>query len=185
MSKYIFTIIISILLLTGCTQSDPSGGISDVEESHKILEESRKTVETTVVTFYLLGNFGMVDMSGDISRYLEPVEVEVDGDVSDDEGKIIYALAAMFDIEDMEYGESGLSNLLYASDLSVGSVTNENGVIEVDIAGDLVGIGSVADAFVPLQITETIEHYTDDYLITLNGSEADWRCALDASGLCE
>lgn len=43
----------------------------------------------------------------------------------------------------------------------------------------------MADPFIKLQITRTIEQYTNNYSLTLNGSEPQWRCALDMSGLCE
>ncbi|MFO0764407.1 MAG: hypothetical protein U0518_06200 [Candidatus Gracilibacteria bacterium] len=124
------------------------------------------------------------DMNGDIGRYLEPITIGFgSGSVSESE-KITNVLTALFKIKTYYYGETGLHNVLYASDLKVAKVELKNDVYQVDITGKVVGLGVVADAFYKLQITKVIEQYTKKYKITLNGSENAWRCALDMSGMC-
>ena len=124
-------------------------------------------------------------MSGDISRYLVPVEQELDLSINAAEEKIEHALDSLLSIGSSEYGARKLQNNLHLSSLSLKKVHREGKTITIDLEGKIVSIGSIADAFTKKQITKTVEHYTDDYLIRLNGSEAEWRCALDKSGMCQ
>ena len=48
-----------------------------------------------------------------------------------------------------------------------------------------MSVGTLADPFIKKQITETIEYYfPGQVVIKLKGSEENWNCLFDASGLC-
>lgn len=126
------------------------------------------------------------DFGGDISRPLVAVNAKIDSkQVLTNEDKIAFALQALFEIKTYEYGHYGLQNPLYLSTLNVESITKTNEIININLKGEIIGVGSMADIFIQMQITQTIEQYADKYSITLNSSEKEWRCALDYSGLCE
>jgi hypothetical protein len=140
-------------------------------------------IETEYGDIYLVSTL-IDDMTGDLSRYMEAVKIELDSSAQTIEDKISLSLQKLFDIETLEYGQSGYQNLLYESDLNVVDVVTVDGTTEVKISGSLIGSGSVANVFIPMQITETIEQYTDNYIIKLNDSEQAWRCAFDTTGSC-
>ncbi len=109
-------------------------------------------------------------------------EVNLDSDATED--KIQSALQELFSINEFVYGESGYANYLYLSDLTVASVENSNEQIIVNLENNFMSIGVLADIFMKPQIIKTIEYYTDNYIIKLNGTESEWECALDVSGNC-
>ena len=135
--------------------------------------------------FFLVSN-NVDDMSGDLSRYLISVNSKVKIKLNSSiEKKISISLESLFNFKSLKYNHDNLHNLLYFSNLNVSKVTQSNGVYTIELLGELNQVGSVADAFVKMQITKTIEQYTNKYIIKLNNSEKNWRCALDKSGNCE
>jgi len=140
-------------------------------------------IEQNPISFYLLGQVGD-DMGGDISRYLVQTETESSAINDSIENKIINSLNSIFDIKTNVYGSTNLQNMLYLSDLIVSDIRFMNDTYLINLHGKIIGVGSVADAFIKLQITKTIEQFTDNYSIVLNDSKSEWDCALDASGLC-
>ncbi|MEA3344194.1 MAG: hypothetical protein U9Q16_00725 [Patescibacteria group bacterium] len=118
-------------------------------------------------------------------RYLVAVKVELDSNIYSVEDKIFYSLSKLFEIDEYKYGQSGYENLLYASDLKVKEISKSNEKFIIDLEGEIVGIGSLADILIQRQITKIIEQYSNNYEIKLNNSEKEWRCSLDNSDLCE
>ena len=108
-------------------------------------------------------------------------EVNLDSDTTED--KIQSALQELFSINEYTDTVSGYNSLLYPSDLEI-NAENNNDQITINLSGSLSGVGALADMFIKPQITKTIEYYTDNYIIKLNGTEAEWECALDTIGDC-
>lgn len=126
------------------------------------------------------------DLSGDFSSHFVAVDVKIDSKQKlTNEDKIASALKALFKIKSFEYGENDLQNPLYLSTLDVGSITKSSEITTIDLKGVIMGIGSGIDGYIQMQIEMTIGQYADKYMITLNNSEKEWRCALDESGMCE
>src|SRR3990167_1476164 len=183
MKKILFGLIGGTLLLAGCAQTTTSETNSNTTTTNTV--SIAETPENAIdqVQFQLVAP-SHDDMSGDLSRYLIPVEKNLETPVYTTEDEIKQALTALFAVKTFTYGESGLENSVYASTLASATVTTASGKTTVALEGQVIGTGAVADAFLKLQITQTIEQYVSDYTITLNGSEKNWNCALDASGNC-
>jgi hypothetical protein len=75
--------------------------------------------------------------------------------ISDSESPLKNTLTLLFSLKDRFYGESGLYNPLYQSDLKVASAKIENGIATINLSGRLV-LGGVMDGpRVKAQVTET------------------------------
>ncbi len=96
------------------------------------------------------------------------------------------ALEALFQIEGSSYGESGLYNALYQSDLNVESVSvsdDESSVI-VALTGSIASGGTCDDPRIEAQIRETIKaHSPEDSEITVLIDGEDLNEYFDMSGL--
>jgi hypothetical protein len=101
---------------------------------------------------------------------LIPVTVDIDAH-NTTEAKITAALTALFAIDDQYYGESGLYNVFYQSDLAVNSISIENGVATVDLTGDMALGGECDDPRVEQTIRATILQFPEvtDAVVTRNG----------------
>jgi len=168
---------------------------TDKEIDQNIPKEAKKPEDTeeevaqaaeknTEISFFLVSP-NIDDMSGDISRYLMPVELNLDLDLDSAEKKIKHALDFLFSIKDHKYGPDKLQNNLHFSSLILKKIQQTGKTIIIDLEGKIIGIGSMTDVFTKKQITKTIEQYTDSYIVRLNGSESEWRCSLDKSGMCQ
>ncbi|MBI1299238.1 LysM peptidoglycan-binding domain-containing protein [bacterium] len=96
-----------------------------------------------------------------------PVEVEIEPTLA----VLTAAMNSLLDLDERFYGESGLYNALYRSDLSVDSISLVNGVATINLSGE-VSLGGVCD--VPrfeAQLRQTaLQYYTVDSVeITING----------------
>ena len=135
------------------------------------------------LNYFLVSEIGVMDPAN-MNNFLVPVVTDVNLQNTTNEEKVLRVLEKLFEVDSFEYGQSGYTNYLYESVLTVESVSNQSGVTIVDLEGQLTSIGSIADPFIKGQITRTIEEYVGNYIIKLNGSEAEWECSLDKSGLC-
>lgn len=144
-----------------------------------------KPIETDkqYIYFYLVSPVG--DYMDDPDYYLVPVHKEIKTQLNSTEEKMSQALTALFTIKTFLFEDTELHNMLYLSNLSVNKIETLNNTTHVDLKGTIWGIGSIADIFHKRQIIKTIEHYTKNFYITLNGSESEWRCALDVKGDCK
>ncbi len=130
--------------------------------------------ETIQLHFIALGDNGA---SGDLvgcGDSLVPVDVEIEA-TDDTATRVERALAALFGEDDDFYGESGLYNSLYQSNLAVASVTMNGNEAVVAITGDVL-IGGVCDEpRFEEQIRQTVLSLegVDSAIITLNGTPLD------------
>lgn len=92
------------------------------------------------------------------------------------QGGLQESLQELFSIKDPEL------SALAGSDIEV-AVSNGT----VNLQGDLISAGTCDDPRIRNQIIKTIELFLpeEEYTILLNGSETEWRCWNDMSGLCE
>jgi hypothetical protein len=81
-----------------------------------------------------------------------PVEVEI----TPTQGVLKAALEKLLSIKDQYYGQSGLYNALYQSDLQVESVTIEAGKTTVNLTGSLILGGECDDPRVQAQLEKTV-----------------------------
>lgn len=80
----------------------------------------------------------------------------------------------------------GLHNSLEFSSLEVDKVQSRDGVTtEVWINGDIMSAGACDDPRIRGQIEWTIKRFRPKFKVFLNGSESEWRCFGDMSGLCK
>jgi hypothetical protein len=94
------------------------------------------------------------------------------------------ALETLFSIRDPQV--NGMINSLWESNLKVDKVLSIDGQItEVWLSGEILSSGVCADPRIKAQIEATIRQYRSSFQIYLNGSEANWRCFGDMSGLCQ
>ena len=100
-----------------------------------------------------------------------PVVVPIDAS----NGPIVGALNALFNLGGPMYGESGFTNVFYASTLTADSVVVEDGLATVNISGQLV-LGGVCDnPRVAAQIEFTVLHFpeVDSVEVFVNGVPLD------------
>jgi hypothetical protein len=96
-----------------------------------------------------------------------PVEVEIEPTIA----PLTAALETLFSINERDYGQSGLYNALYQSELAVERIDIVNGVASIYLTGQL-RVGGVCDEpRVRAQIEETaLQYYTvDEVQIFVNG----------------
>ena len=84
-------------------------------------------------------------------------------------------IRALLAIKDEHYGQSGLYNALWQSDLSLQSATISNGVATIALAGNLKLSGTCDSPRVKEQLTVTATQFesVDSANITLNGQPLD------------
>jgi hypothetical protein len=103
---------------------------------------------------------------------LIPVWVEI-GKTPDVEKKIERALERLFAVGDPFYGESGLYNGLFQSDLAVESVSLSRGVATVHLSGALISAGTCDDPRIQQQIVQTILQFDGvvDTVVYVDGGQ--------------
>ncbi len=186
--KYHIMIIGTILLvLSGCNSQKndtlidkETGAIIHTEVPNDTLQIDK---ETDVVYFYLIAHPGN-DMSN-IDQYLERVPFSLKSKIFTKSDMVYQALKALFDVKNEFHEDSGLQNALYSSSLRIVKTDQEDDTMGIFIKGRMRGGGILSDDFIKRQIEKTIEQYAGNYKIFLNGSEKEWRCALDESGICD
>lgn len=105
-----------------------------------------------------------------------PVQLEVPYTV----GVLKASLGALFSIKERDYGESGLYNALYQSDLQVQKVTLQNRKATVYLTGTLQLGGECDTPRVKAQIEETALQFStvDQVEVFLNGQPLDQALSL-------
>jgi hypothetical protein len=129
---------------------------------------SPAAAQTTVQVFLIAvgdnGQSGNLIGCGDSAI---PVQVAIPAT----EGVLRAALQALFSVKDQYYGQSGLYNALYQSDIQVGTVTIESGTAIINLTGTL-GLGGECDnPRVEAQIEQTAFQFptVKRVLVFLNG----------------
>lgn len=129
--------------------------------------------EMETVQIYLIaqgddGENGQVVGCGDS---LIPVDVQIEA-TDDTATRVERALMELFGIDEEFYGESGLYNSLYQSNLSVASVTMNGSEAVVEISGTVQVGGTCDEPRFEEQITQTVLQLegVDFATITINGT---------------
>ncbi|MFC1703087.1 hypothetical protein ACFLZO_01335 [Patescibacteria group bacterium] len=94
------------------------------------------------------------------------------------------ALTTLFAEKESTVGEA--HNALAYSTLLVDRIVSRDGVTtEVELKGELVSAGACDSPRIKEQVEATVRWFRPNFKILLNGSESQWRCFGDESGLCE
>jgi hypothetical protein len=132
------------------------------------------TPETETVSIYLilLGDDGENGIPVGCEDSLVAVDVEIPT-VATLEERIQATLEYLFALDDYEYGEGDLVNPLYNSNLGVDDVTIDDGVVTVDLLGQLLSAGACDDPRLIGQIFWTIKQFegVEEVIVNLNGEQ--------------
>jgi spore germination protein GerM len=170
MKKVIAAILISFLVLsTGCStaaDSNQNPQNTNTGNSHNNSNQSSTAVKdnntkpadidakkAVDVTIYLIA----IDDNGKSGKKLETGDsiVPIKRTIADSNAPLKDALSLLFSLKDRFYGESGLYNSLYQSNLKVDSAKIENGIATIKLLGNLMLGGVMDNPRVKSQITET------------------------------
>jgi uncharacterized protein YxeA len=196
MKKIIALIIITVIFTVGCAAGDVPEKASDVNQpatqqnnssrsqantgnsnntpgQENISGNSQQNTGITKVKVFLIaiddnGKSGKKIGAGDS---VIPVEVAVDPTNT----PLKAALNKLFSIKDREYGQSGLYNPLYNSNLKLESATIKDGQAEIRISGNLMLGGVLDNPRVKAQIEETALQFSSvkSVLVYLNNKKLD------------
>ncbi len=137
-------------------------------------DDQEPATETVEVFLVAIGDAGQSGQLIGCDDSLIPVEMDIEA-TSDTATRVDRTLTALFGIDEQEYGQSGLYNSLYQSDLSVESVTMNGTEANVDIVGEMA-IGGVCDEpRFEQQILQTVLNVegVSSAMITVNGTPLD------------
>ncbi|MFN2252666.1 MAG: GerMN domain-containing protein [Candidatus Promineifilaceae bacterium] len=147
-----FLVAVLFFALAACTGAD---GAANSETSR------------TYIYLIALGDNGQSGEKIGCDDSVIPVEVEIEPTTA----PITAALQTLLGSDDQYYGQSGLYNVFYQSDLSVESIDIENGEAIIRLMGDLQ-LGGVCDSpRVQAQLEQTALQYetVGSVMITVNG----------------
>lgn len=85
--------------------------------------------------------------------------IAVDRDIPRTGSPLRDTLTLLFSLKDQHYGQSGLSNALYQSDLKVDGISSHDGVFKVDLSGKVQLGGECDNPRFAAQITRTIMQF--------------------------
>ena len=139
------------------------------------------TNASTGASIYLvaIGDNGLTGSPIGCGDSLVPVTGVINVSRPDTDQATVAAITAvldnLFSIHDKNYGQSGLYNSLYQSQLTVGSVTVSFGLAKVSLTGSLKLGGTCDSPRASTQIIETIKQFPDitETTVTLNGKTLD------------
>ncbi len=127
----------------------------------------------TRTTIYLIaiGDDGQIGKAIGCDDSVVPVEVEIDPTIA----PLTAALNKLLALETREYGQSGLYNALYRSDLTLEGIDIEDGAAIIELSGDLVLGGACDNPRVRAQLQQTALQYAtvDQVTIFINGEPLD------------
>lgn len=163
--KKISLIILILLLVTmsGCTEKnqDITPEVKEnVDENTAVEEEgivSEDNKKITKANIYLIA----IEDNGTIGKKLEtgdsvvPVEVEL----KQTDKPLKAALNELLKIKEQKYGESGLYNALYQSNLTVESAEIKDGEAEVHLSGNFKLGGVMDNPRAKAQLEETAKQF--------------------------
>ena len=122
-------------------------------------------VQTFLIAVGDNGQSGVMIGCGDS---LVPVQIEI----QHSQAVLRASLEALLSIKDQYYGESGLYNALYQSDLQLESVSVESGLAVIHLTGSLMLGGECDNPRVAAQLDATTRQFTTvkDVSIFINGN---------------
>ncbi len=156
------------------TNNDNTSGSSLVT---KDLSISMIAFEQDNIGVVLPSNARELPVSG---VYSVPVNIKLEVEEGEE---LETALTYLFGQGDVVYKGASLRSFLDLSDIQV-EVLETNIDVQIKLTGSLIAAGDLAPIYIKSQIEKTIENYSSNYIITLNGSTSDYNCFGDASGLC-
>lgn len=132
---------------------------------------SGEVISRTNVYMVAIGDEGQSGMEIGCGDSLVPVQVQIEASAS----PLTATLEALLAIESREYGQSGLYNALYQSELSVESVRFENGEAAVHLSGTLRMGGVCDEPRVRAQLRQCVLQYdtVDQVSFWINGTPLD------------
>ena len=130
---------------------------------------TNQTPTQNMVKIFLiaLDDNGMTGTQVGCGDSVVPVEVEI----QPTQGILKAALVALLSVKDQYYGQSGLYNALYQSDLQVESVSIKSGKASVYLTGTLLVEGECDSPRVQVQLERTVLQFTNviDVALFING----------------
>jgi hypothetical protein len=126
--------------------------------------------ETVNLYFVALEDNGVSGTKIGCGDSLVPVRTEISSGTT--ETKIRAELGKLFAIHDQHYGQSGLCNALYRTNLAVESVSIDRGTATVRLTGSLTLGGVCDDPRAEAQIKQTVKQFggITDVMVLLNGN---------------
>ncbi len=171
-------------LKTKCNALEMQQHQDSIEGNSEKNDQKQENNETKKESFNVYFSQEITWYNTDLSTYLVPVSFEFTWEKNTSE-KIEYALKKLFSIKDKQYGMEKFNNFLAYSDVVLQEIENKDGQFIIKINGTLMWVWGMADPLIKLQITKTIEQFTNSYNIILNGSSTGWKCIFDMKWWCE
>lgn len=185
MKKFIlFITMFLFIFLTACTginkvsKSSPAkNGATNSDTTISKNNSNNTTIENKKTTATVKVFFIAIDDNGKSGKKLDSGDsvVAVVRTISTPEAPLKEALSDLFSIKDRLYGQSGLYNSLYQSNLKVDSAKIVNGVATVNLSGKFMMGGELDIPRVKAQINETILQFTSikSAKVFINGKTLD------------
>lgn len=113
------------------------------------------------------------------------VRVLLDENIATDD-PVKESLTKLFAIKDATYGDEGYHNYLSRANLTVETKKGEgdSAELEVNLLGEFTTAQDADIVYAKQQIERTIENYTLNYKIMLNGSESAYTCVGSSDASC-
>ncbi len=181
--KSTLSVLALFTLLVGCN-SGQTRPIINQNSNDRPVEETPALLRVALVAMEDNGSNGELIGCGDS---IVMVEVEPEDDpmhTAKVASTVSDALDALFAIESSDYGESGLYNALYQSDLEVDSVSYSGSSMSISISGSITSGGTCDDPRIEQQIRATAAaNAPDGTEITITFDGKDLHEYFDMSGL--
>ncbi len=153
--KSTLSTLVLFTLLSACNTVTPNPVIDDRPLEESPAEETSNTLQVALVAIEDNGANGQLIGCGD-SVVLVEVEPEDDPmQTAQTASKVSDALDALFAIEGSDYGESGLYNALYQSNLTTNSVSYSGSTMLISLSGSITSGGTCDDPRIEQQIRAT------------------------------
>ena len=187
MYKKIMPFFIISIALIGCTPPTPvpSRVVLLTPQENKVMspisEEKEMNISLAMVEIH--DEVALEDETtfgcGDTIKFVQAV-------MPQQENMLLVTLEALFHYIPPISSTVNISNSLLDSSITIKRADVVGGIVYVDLTGKLMSAGTCATPRVKEQIIQTINKYTNTQkiIITLNGSETEWKCWGDESGLC-
>ncbi|GIM29733.1 hypothetical protein CPJCM30710_23990 [Clostridium polyendosporum] len=150
---------------------DQNTGVKNNKNQDSQGSNVKKT--TTKIKIYLIA----IDDNGKGGKKIDTGDslIPIERTISTPSSPLVGALTELFSIKDRSYGQSGLYNSLYQSNLKVENAKIVNGVATINISGKLMLGGELDNPRVKAQIVETALQFSTvkDVKVFINGKSID------------
>jgi hypothetical protein len=143
----------------------------DVTSGAKPTPSDEDLFTRTNIYLIAIGDDGQIGKAIGCGDRVVPVEVEIDSTIA----PLTAALNRLLALETREYGQSGLYNALYQSDLTLEGIDIEGREALIELSGELVLGGACDNPRVQAQLQQTALQYAtvDRVSIFINGEPLD------------